>query len=302
MEIRHLKLIREVARTKSLSKAKDSLYLSQSALSHQLKEVENQLGTQLFHRVNKQLILSTAGKMVLDSAEKVLSELERTERSIKKYISGQSGTIRLATQCYTCYHWLPTLLKDFKREFPNVEIEILHKNDIDVEEQVMNGEIDVAVIYESADYAKLEYVELFHDEMYALVPKDHRWTKKKYLEAKDFEDQQIIIHSLPLESVSLFSQVLIPEGVQPKNVIQVQVTEAIIEMVKAGLGVNVMAKWIVEPYLKDGEIALVPVTKRGINRTWNVIRMKQDSPPQYLVNFVEHLKCNIKELACCKYD
>ncbi|MEM6738020.1 MAG: LysR family transcriptional regulator [Bacteroidota bacterium] len=300
MEIRHLKLIREVARTKSLSKAKDNLYLSQSALSHQLKEVESQLKTQLFHRVNKQLILSTAGKMVLDSAEKVLSELDRIERSIRKYVSGQSGTIRLATQCYTCYHWLPTLLKDFKRAFPNVEIEILHRNDADVEYQVMHGEIDVAVIYESSDLDKLEYQELFHDEMYALVPKGHPWIGKKYLKAKDFEGQQVIIHSLPLESVSLFSQVLIPEGIRPKNVIQVQVTEAIIEMVKAGLGVNVMAKWIVEPYLKDGEIALVPVTKRGISRTWNVIRLKQENPPQYLVNFVEHLRCNIKEMACCR--
>ena len=300
MEIRHLKLIREVARTKSLSKAKDNLYLSQSALSHQLKEVESQLGTQLFHRVNKQLILSTAGKMVLDSAEKVLSELERTEHSIKKYVSGQTGTIRIATQCYTCYHWLPTLLKDFKREFPNVEIEILHKNDIDVEDQVMNGEIDVAVIYESSDNPKLNYLELFHDEMFALVPKDHPWSKKKYLEAADFKDQQVIIHSLPLESVSLFSQVLIPEGVQPKNVIQVQVTEAIIEMVKAGLGVNVMAKWIVEPYLKEGDIQLVPVTRRGIHRTWKVISLRQDTPPQYLVNFVDHLRCNIKEMACCR--
>lgn len=300
MEIRHLKLIREVARTKSLSKAKDNLYLSQSALSHQLKEVEGQLGTQLFHRVNKQLILSTAGKMVLDSAEKVLSELERTEHSIKKYVSGQSGTIRLATQCYTCYHWLPTLLKDFKREFPNVEIEILHKNDADVEKQIINGEIDIAVVYEAADYDKLEYQELFQDEMYALVPKDHEWTKKKYLVAKDFEDQQVIIHSFPLESVTLFTQVLIPERVQPKNVIQVQVTEAIIEMVKAGLGVNVMAKWIAEPYLKDGEIALIPVTKRGISRMWNVVRLKQEQPPQYLVNFMEHLRCNIKEMACCR--
>ena len=302
MEIRHLKLIREVARTKSLSKAKDNLYLSQSALSHQLKEVESQLGTQLFHRVNKQLILSTAGKMVLDSAEKVLSELEKTEHSIRKYVSGQSGTIRLATQCYTCYHWLPTLLKDFKKEFPNVEIEILHKNDIDVEDQVMNGEIDVAVIYESADYPKLNYIELFQDEMFALVPRENAWTGKKYLEAADFENQQIIIHSLPLESVSLFSQVLIPAGIQPRNVIQVQVTEAIVEMVKAGLGVNVMAKWIVEPYLKDGEICLVPVTKRGIHRTWNVITLKQDQPPQYLVNFVEHLRCNIKDMACCRED
>ncbi|MEQ9008357.1 MAG: LysR family transcriptional regulator [Ekhidna sp.] len=84
MEIRHLKLIREVAETKSLTKAKDALFLSQSALSHQLKEIENQLGTQLFHRVNKQLILTNAGKMVLESADRILQDLEKTEMSIKK--------------------------------------------------------------------------------------------------------------------------------------------------------------------------------------------------------------------------
>jgi len=300
VEIRHLKLIREVARTKSLSKAKDNLYLSQSALSHQLKEVESQLGTQLFHRINKQLILSTAGKMVLDSAIKVLSELEKTESSIKKYVSGQTGNIRLATQCYTCYHWLPTILKDFKEEFPNVEIEILHNNESCVEEQVLNGQIDMAVIYESSSHANLNYTELFEDEMFALVPNGHPWSKRDYLLAQDFENQQIIIHSFPLESVSLFSQVLIPDGIQPKNVVQVQVTEAIIEMVKAGLGVNVMAKWIVEPYLKDNQISLVPVTKRGLHRTWSTISLKQENPPQYLLNFVEHISRNIKEMACCR--
>ena len=135
--------------------------------------------------------------------------------------------------------------------------------------------------------------------MFALVPADHPWTRKKYLDAADFADQQIIIHSFPLESVSLFSQVLIPNGIKPKNVIQVQVTEAIIEMVKAGLGVNVMAKWIVEPYLDDKEIALVPVTRRGIHRDWFAINLKQDNPPDYLVNFLEHLRCNIGGLCCC---
>lgn len=299
MEIRHLKLIREVAETRSLSKAKDALFLSQSALSHQLKEIEGQLGTQLFHRVNKQLILTTAGKMVLESAERVLTDLEKTELSIKRYVSGQTGTIRLATQCYTCYHWLPTLLKDYKREFPNVEIEILHNNGSEVEHQVQNGEIDVAVIYESEDLASLNYVELFQDEMYALVPSDHPWAKKKFVEAHDFSDQQVIIHSYPLESVSLFSQVLIPEGVKPKNVLQVQVTEAIIEMVKAGLGVNVMAKWIFEPFVNDKGIAYVPVTKRGIHRTWYAITLKQENPPQYLTNFLEHLRCNIGGMCCC---
>lgn len=298
MEIRHLKLIREVAQTKSLSKAKEALFLSQSALSHQLKELEKQLGTQIFHRVNKQLILTTAGKMVLASAERILKELEQTEQSIKRYVSGQTGTVRLATQCYSCYHWLPSLLTDFKREFPNVELEILHNNSSDTEEQVLRGEIDFAVIYEFSNYSSLNYVELFQDEMFAVVPKGHPWTEKPYVEAQDFENQQIFIHSFPLESVTLFKQVLIPEGIQPKNVIQVQVLEAIIEMVKAGLGVNVMAKWIIAPFLKDHDLALVPVTKRGIHRKWYAISLKQDKPPQYLTNFIEHLKCNMGGLGC----
>ncbi|MEP1033418.1 LysR family transcriptional regulator [Ekhidna sp.] len=299
MEIRHLKLIREVAETKSLTKAKDALFLSQSALSHQLKEIEGQLGTQLFHRVNKQLILTNAGKMVLESAERILKDLERTELSIKKYVSGTSGTLRLATQCYTCYHWLPSLMTDFKKEFPNVEIEIFHNNNADVEDQILEGAIDLAIIYENSERSNIAYHELFRDEVYALVPTGHPWTKKPYVEAKDFENQNVIIHSYPLESVSLFSQVLIPEGIKPKQVMQVQVTEAVVELVKAGMGVNVMAKWIVEPYLKDNRLALVPVTKRGIHRTWNAITLSDENSPQYLQNFVQHLRCNIGGLCCC---
>lgn len=299
MEIRHLKLIREVADKKSLTKAKDALFLSQSALSHQLKEIEGQLGTPVFHRVNKQLILTGAGKMVLESADRILADLERTELSIKKYVSGQTGTLRIATQCYTCYHWLPSLLKDFKKEFPNVEIEILHSNDSEVEDQVLNGKIDLAIIYESLDKPNINYQELFRDEMFALVTPDSPLADKKFLVAEDFEDQNVIIHSYPLESVTLFSQVLTPAGVKPKQVMQVQVTEAILEMVKAGLAINVMASWIVEPYLKSNEIKLIPVTKRGIHRTWYAITMKQENPPQYLENFVHHLRCNITGLCCC---
>ncbi|MEO9869680.1 LysR family transcriptional regulator [Ekhidna sp.] len=296
MEIRHLKLIREVAETKSLTKAKDSLFLSQSALSHQLKEIENQLGTQLFHRVNKQLILTNAGKMVLESAERILEDLERTELSIKKYVSGSTGTLRLATQCYTCYHWLPSLMTDFKKEFPNVEIEIFHNNAADVEDQILDGNIDLAIIYDSSDRANISYHDLFRDEMYALVPLDHPWTKKPYVVAEDFEDQNVIIHSYPLESVTLFSQVLAPAGIKPKKIMQVQVTEAVLEMVRAGMGINVMAKWIIEPYLKDESLALVPVTKRGIHRTWQAITMEDEHSPQYLQNFVQHLRCNISGL------
>ncbi len=302
MEIRHLKLIREVAETQSLTKAKDTLFLSQSALSHQLKEIETELGTPLFHRVNKKLIITGAGKMVLESAERVLDDIEMTELSIKKYVSGDTGTIRLATECYTCYHWLPSLLIDFKKEFPKVEVEVILDNSCDVEDQVLNGKIDLAILCEVSDRPKLKYHELFRDEVYALVPADHPWTKKKYVNAEDFETENVIIHSYPLESVSLFRNLLIPAGVSPKKVTQIQVTDAVIELVKAGMGIKVVAKWIIEPYLKDNSLAIVPVTKNGMHRRWYAITLDQKESPQYLENFVYHLRCNIGGLCCCAYD
>jgi len=300
MEIRHLKLVREVAETKSLTKAKDALFLSQSALSHQLKEIENQLGAPLFHRINKQLIITGAGKIVLESAKRILTDLEKTERSIKKYVSGDTGRIRLATQCYTCYHWLPSLLIDFKKEFPKVEIEVLLDNSCDIESQVLDGKIDLAILSEVSDRSKLKYYELFRDEEFALVHANHPWVKKNYVEAEDFANENLFIHSYPLESVSLFTQLLIPAGVSPKKVTQIQVTEALVELVKAGMGIKVIAKWVIAPYLKDNSLAIVPITKKGMHRRWYAITLDQEKNPQYLENFVCHLRNNISGLCCCK--
>lgn len=292
MEIRHLRLVKEVAKKGSLTKAMDTLYLSQSALSHQLKEAESQLGAPLFHRVNKKLVLTGAGKIVLDSAERILDDLDNTMLSVKKYISGDKGTVRVATQCYTCYHWLPALMVEFNKEFPNVEIEIFPEANSDPFKHILSGKLDLAVVSEKIDDPNLKYMELFSDEMMALVPSQHPWASKKYVRAEDFKDEVSIIHSYPLETTTLFSQVLIPEGIKPKKIIPIQVTEAVVEMVKAGMGVKVMAKWIAEPYLRDKQLTLVPVTRKGLFRTWYAVVLNKETP-QYLGNFISHLNCNI---------
>lgn len=293
MEVRHLKLVKEVAEKGSLSKAKDSLFLSQSALSHQLKEVESQLGAPLFHRVNKKLVLTGAGKIVLESAEKILCELEHAEIAVKKYVSGDKGSLRMATECYTCYHWLPSLMMDFNREFPNVDIEIAPESSNEPVNHILEGRLDLAVVSGRVNNPNIEMTELFTDELLALVPSDHPWTKKKYVQAKDFADEKIIIHSLPIETVTLFRKLLIPENVMPKKVIPIQITEAAVEMVKAGMGVKVIAKWIIEPYLHDKRLAVVPVSKNGLFRTWYAVTLKRSDTPQYITNFIEHLRCNI---------
>ena len=183
MEVRHLKLIREIAEKGSLTKATDTLFLSQSALSHQLKEIESQLGASLFHRVNKKLVITGAGKIVLDSARRVLRELENTETKLKDYLGGDTGSVRVATQCYTCYHWLPCLMQDFNKEFPGVEIDIFPEVTKDPVRQLLAGRLDLAVVSERVDNPNIIYHELFTDELLAVIHSDHPWSKRKFVNA-----------------------------------------------------------------------------------------------------------------------
>jgi len=292
MEIRHLKLVEAVANEGSLTKAVDTLYLTQSALSHQLKEVESQLGTPLFHRVNKKLILTGAGKVVLKSAKKILKEIESTKLEINKLVNGESGNIRLSTECYTCYHWVPPLLQQFNSEFPNVDVSIFPEYTDDPLNKLLEGKIDLAITCNPIDDPNIEYKELFTDEVVAVVSIDHPWTNKTYVTAKDFTDENLMVYSLPLETTSLYRNLLYPAGIRPKKVIPIQLTEATIEMIKAKMGVKVMAKWAVKPHLANNQIATVQVTKNGMHRTWYVATLKKDENPLFLEYFIEHLCLN----------
>jgi len=297
MEIRHLKLVEAVAEEGSLTRAVDRLYLTQSALSHQLKEVESQLGAPLFHRVNKKLILTGAGKIILKSAKRILKEIDDAEVEIKRYISGETGTIRLSTECYTCYHWIPPLLKDFNREFPNVEVRIYPEYTDNPLKELLNGRIDLAITNCPIDDNNIVYKELFTDEQVVVVPADHSWTNKNYVTAKDFANETLLIYSNPIEASSLYRNILQPADVKPKKVIPIQLTEASVEMIKARMGVKVMARWAIKPYLRSERIAAVPITKNGLHRTWYVAFLKKDEIPNYLEYFTEHLclKCILNE-------
>src|SRR6476659_2798480 len=128
MDIKHLRLIETVATEGSLSGAARKLFLTQSALSHQLKEIELQMGTEAFHRVNKKLVLTPAGNIVLAAARKILPLVENVDVELRKFTSGEVGQLRLCTECFTCYHWLPSLMKKFSLEYPNIEIQINTEN------------------------------------------------------------------------------------------------------------------------------------------------------------------------------
>jgi LysR family transcriptional regulator, regulator for metE and metH len=285
LDVRHLKLIVAVTEERGLTRAGERLHLTQSALSHQLRDIEGRLGTPLFHRVNKRMLLTPAGERLLASARRVLDEIRRAEDDIAEMAAGNRGTLRLSTECYTCYHWLPDLLKDFSRRFPDVEVKIVVEATRKPLGALLDGQLDLAVVTAAARDKRLRYEPLFRDELVMVMAAGHPLAARPYVRARDFAGENLFTYQT-LEETYLYQRLLRPAGVVPARATQVQLTEAMLEMVKAGLGVSVLARWAVAAYVAAGKVAARPLTQRGLHRQWSAALLRNDYTPPYVNEFI----------------
>ena len=288
LEIRHLRLMVAVTEEKSVTRAGERLHLTQSALSHQLRDIEERLGTTLFLRINKKMIPTEAGEKLLETARLVLNQVEHTESEIAQMAANRLGTLRLSTECYTCYHWLPGVLKTFHSSYPGVEVRIVVEATRQPIAALLNGKLDLAIVSETDNDRRLSYRALFTDEMVVVMAPDHPFASRPYIRTRDFAGEHLFLYVQPEES-TFYQRVLIPAGVAPARFSQVALTEAIIEMVRAGLGISVLARWAIRDQLSSGKLVGKPVTTKGLHRQWRAATLKRDPVPAYLEEFVDLL-------------
>jgi LysR family transcriptional regulator for metE and metH len=288
LEIRHLRLVAAVADVGSLTKAGDRLNLTQSALSHQLRDIESRLGAALFLRVGKRLVLTPAGERLLGSARDVLDRLQRTEEDIRAMGRDRAGLLRLTTECYTCYHWLPALLTRYRKRFPRVEVRI----DVDATRKPMEGllagKIDLGLVSSPVRDRRFTVTPVFEDEMIVIAPPTHRFAKRAHVRPEDMQGETLFVYP-PREESTVLNEVLGPAGVTPDRVDEVLLTEAIVEMVKAGLGVSVIARWAVQPQLASGHLIGRRLTARGLRRRWSAVTPKELAKADFVREFVDLL-------------
>ena len=291
LEVRHLLLVAAVADEGSLTRAGEQLNLTQSALSHQLLDIEERLGTPLFHRLNRKMLLTEAGQRVLQSARRILEDLANTEEDLRLYATERRGVIRLTTECYTCYHWLPAVMKRFQKKHPDIEIRIEPDATDRPLEALLEGTLDLAIITCAADAERhrgIAVTPLFQDELLVIAAPTHRLAERDSVKARDFAEETYLTYGT-LEENSVYRNVLRPAGVEPQRHVQIRLTEAMIEMVKAGMGIAVLAQWAVAPYLDSGALAGIPLTSRGYRRQWSGATLGARPMPGYLRAFLETL-------------
>jgi LysR family transcriptional regulator, regulator for metE and metH len=291
IEIRHLQLVAAVAEVGSLTRAGDRLHLTQSALSHQLRDIESRLGAPLFLRIGKRLVLTPAGERFLGSARDVLERLAQTERDIRQMGKDRAGVLRLTTECYTCYHWLPPVLIRHRRRFPRVEVRINVAATGRPFEHLLAGTIDLAIVSSPVTDRRLASRPVFDDELMVMASKHHRFAGQPHVRLSDMRDETLFVYP-PREESRVLQEVLLPAGAVPARIEEVLLTEAITELVKAGLGVAVLAPWSVQPSLDAGTIIARPLTARGLHREWSAAMPKDVAKVDYVREFIDLLEKN----------
>ncbi|WP_339640470.1 LysR family transcriptional regulator [Jannaschia helgolandensis] len=266
LEFRHLRTIRAIHDCGGLARAADRLNITQSALSHQVKNLEDQIGVELFVRRSKPMTLSAAGQRLLRLAEQVLPQVEAVEQDFAGLKSGKTGRLHIAIECHACFEWLFPVLEQFRRAWPDVDVDIRPGLQFQALPALQKEEVDLVVSSDPETLAGIEFAPLFDYEPVFLASSSHLLAAKPYVEAEDFVGETLITYPVERPRLDVFSQLLTPAGVEPAAIRQVELTAVILLLVASNRGVSVLPDWVVREVRYNSDYVTRPLTAKGVTR------------------------------------
>lgn len=266
IEFRHLRTIKAIHDTGGLARAADQLGITQSALSHQIKGIEDQAGVELFVRRSKPLKLSAAGKRLLAAAERILPEVAALEAEFDGLHQGRVGRMHIAIECHACFEWLLPVLDGFRQVWPDVDVDIRPGLAFDALPALRKEEVDLVVTSDPEEIPGLTFLPLFDYEPVFVAAVGHPLAERPFIEAEDFRDQTLITYPVDQDRLDVFSQLLSPAHVQPKDIRQVELTAMILLLVSSGRGVAVLPDWVVRQSAYSGGFITRRLTETGLTR------------------------------------
>ncbi|MBE2213784.1 MAG: LysR family transcriptional regulator [Opitutaceae bacterium] len=294
LELRHLRLVRAVAEERGLTGASQRLHLTPSALSHQLRQVEGIVGLPLFRRERKAMRLTTAGEILFELAARALAAIDDVEDRLARLRAGSGGTIRLCAHCYTGYHWLPAVMHAFRASHPEAEVRVVAEATYRSIDALMAREVDLVITASDISDPRLRRRPVLHDEIFLVVAPTHPLARRRSVEPVHLADEHILLYAPTPEESGICVEFLKPAGIWPRRYTSVRLTEGIIEMVKAGLGISFLAEWAAKPELDRGTLVAVRLGRRGFKRTWNAITLRETDASPLLESFVDHLAATLQ--------
>jgi len=266
-ELRHLNTLHALRESSSLVEAAERLHLTQSALSHQFKELEERLGTPLFIRKTKPIRFTSAGLRLLQTADAVLPHLRSAERDLARLVGGTAGRLHMAIECHSCFQWLMPTIDQFRDSWPEVELDLASGFSFAPLPALARGDLDLVVTADPVDLSGVTYVPLFTYEALLAVANQHPLAQRPYIVPEDLAQETQITYPVERDRLDIFTRFLDPADVEPLSVRTAEMTVMMLQLVASGRGVCCLPNWAIHEYSSRGYVTARRLGEKGLYAT-----------------------------------
>ena len=283
----HLAILREVDRLGSLTAAANALHVTQSALSHSIRKLEQRLGTPVWQKDGRQLRLTQAGRDLLGLANRLLPQFEHAEQRMAQYARGMRGTLRIGMECHPCYQWLLNVVAPYLAAWPDVDVDVRQRFQFGGLAALFAHDIDILVTPDPLYKPGLRYQPVFDYEQVLVVAANHPLADLPFVQPKQLADQTLISYPVEIERLDIYNQFLLPAGVAPRMHKAMETTEIMLQMVAAGRGVAALPAWLVQDYARRMPLRTVRLGPKGIAKQIFLGLRETDADIEYLQAFMQ---------------
>lgn len=286
----HLRIVDEVQKLGSLTAAAEALHLTQSALSHSIKKLEQHMGAPIWQRDGRQLRLTQSGAQVLALAQRVLPQFMQTEALLRQLAQGMRGSLRIGMECHPCYEWLLQVVSPYLSAWPDVDVDVRQKFQFGGLAALQDCEIDMLVTPDPLRRAGLHFEAVFDYEQVLVVAAGHPWARLPYVAPEQLAEETLITYPVSVDRLDVFALFLTPAGCAPAQHKTIETTEIMLQMVASGRGVAALPKWLVQQYSARMPVRAVKMGRRGCAKQIHLGLREADLGMPYVRDFIERAR------------
>nr|WP_252732068.1 LysR family transcriptional regulator [Paraglaciecola arctica] len=290
MERIHLEILTAIKEHGTLTKAADSLHLSQSALSHSIKKLEGQIATPIWEKEGRNLRLTAAGERIQTLANRVLPQFLHAELLLSQIAKGEAGALRIGMECHPCYQWLLRVISPYLQRWPDIDMDVKQEFQFGALGALLSYEIDVLITPDPLFKPKIDYIPVFDYEHRLVVSATHKLAEQDFVLPEQLGQE--VLFSYPVEPLRLdiFSQFLNRAKCSVKKHKIIETTEIMLQMVAAGRGICALPGWLVDEYSKSMPIKSLRFGEKGISKQIFIGIRKDEQHIDYLNDFISQAK------------
>ncbi len=292
VELRHLKTLIALRESGSLVEAAERVFLTQSALSHQIKELEGRIGAPLFVRKSRPLRFTPAGQRLLSLAERVLQLIGDAERELSQLVHGEAGRLFMAIECHSCFNWLLPTIERFRNQWPAVELDFSGGFTFDPLPALAAGEVDLVVTADPLPLRGLSYMALFAYEMQLALAANHRLAGQAVIQPQDLAGETLITYPVDRHRLDVFTRFLQPAAVEPAAVRHAELALMAVQMVASGRGICALPNWVLSEYCSSALIAVKSAGPKGVWPTLYAAVREESAGSAYVADFLNQAKAH----------